>query len=67
MEITKQSTLTGKQHTMHLDVTAEQLEIYREGRVLIQNVFPNLAPSEREFIKTGITPAEWAEEFGSIG
>tara|TARA_R110002110_G_scaffold8326_6_gene41868 strand:- start:6113 stop:6232 length:120 start_codon:yes stop_codon:yes gene_type:complete len=30
------------------------------GNTLIQDVFPNLTPGEREFIKTGITVEEFA-------
>ena len=41
---------------------------YREwdsGKVLIQEAFPELSNSEREFIKTGISEEEWEKEFGS--
>ena len=48
---------------MDLDVTQEQLDRYAEGRELLQNVFPNLRPDEREFIKSGITPEEWNDMF----
>jgi hypothetical protein len=27
-------------------------------------VFPNLTPSQREFVMTGITDEEWEEAFG---
>jgi hypothetical protein len=64
MQITKISTISGKSNTMDLNVTQEQLDVYAKGGVLIQNVFPNLNPSEREFIKSGITPTEWTEMFG---
>ena len=64
MLLTMTSTLTGKVHTMDLDVTETQLSIYFSGGGLLQNVFPQLTPPEREFIKTGITPTEWEEVFG---
>jgi len=65
MKFTKQSTITGKFNTMELDVTKEQLQAYSNGsRVLIQDIFPNLSPPEREFIKTGVTPDEWNAAFG---
>ena len=44
---------------MDIDVTDEQLQDWREGTA-IQDAMPNLTPDEREFIKTGITPKEWA-------
>jgi hypothetical protein len=31
---------------------------------LIQNAFSDLNADEREFLMTGITPAEWAKMFG---
>jgi hypothetical protein len=59
MLITKISSLSGRKNTMELDVTQEQLDLYAEGVEKVQDVFPNLKASEREFIKTGITPNEW--------
>jgi len=48
---------------MEIDVSEKQIALWREG-ALIQDVMPNLSPDEREFIMTGITPDEWAAEFG---
>jgi hypothetical protein len=64
MLITKTSMVSGLVHTLDLAVTQEQLELYAGGRVLLQNAFPQLNADEREFIKTGITPTEWATLFG---
>lgn len=64
MQITKRSLLTGREHTLDLAVTAEGLARWRAG-TLIQEVFPHLAPSEREFLISGTTPEEWAETFGA--
>lgn len=61
MLITRTSELTGKTHRMELDVTNQQMMDFISGRGLIQNIFPNLTPPEREFIKSGITPQEWEE------
>jgi len=62
------SPFTGQTHTMEFDLTPEQFEAshnaWRSG-VLIQNAFPTLTAGEREFIKTGISPAEWANLFGT--
>lgn len=58
MELTRTSIATGKIHTMELPITPEQLEEWRNGR-LIQDVFPNLSKDQREFIMTGITAEEW--------
>jgi hypothetical protein len=51
--------ITGKAHTMDLPITEKQLEAYENGYGLIQDIFPDLTPDEREFIKSGITPDEF--------
>lgn len=58
MKITKVSPLTGKENTMDLNVTPEQLSAWRSG-VLIQVAMPHLSDAEREFIKTGYTQSDW--------
>lgn len=62
MKIKRTSPFTGKVHEMDIDVTPEQLYDWQHG-TLIQNAMPNLTPDEREFIMTGITPAEWNATF----
>ena len=66
MKITKVSQLTGKEHTMDIDVN--QYEMIRienrfHSKELIQNIVPNLSMSEREFLMTGITSEEWDNTF----
>lgn len=63
MLIERVSPLTGKLNTMELDVTPEQMaEMALPGsqRRYVQTIFPNLTAEEREFIKTGYTPEDWA-------
>ncbi len=67
MKITKTSILTGKVHTMDLDITEEQLARFKRGEDLIQNIFPHLTPSEREFLLSGATDEEWNAAFGVDG
>ena len=62
MLVGKKSQLSGKSHEMEIDVSEKQITLWMEGE-LIQNVMPNLSPNEREFLMTGITPAEWDEAF----
>ena len=62
MLIAKTSSLTSRTHEMEIDVSDKQIALWMEG-ALIQDVMPNLTPDEREFIMTGITPAEWDEAF----
>lgn len=49
---------------MNLPITDEQLERWKQGNIMIQDAFPNLSPSQREFILTGITDDEWDATFG---
>ena len=63
MLVTRRSPFSHKENTIDLDITAEQLARYENGEELIQNIFPNLSPEHREFIKTGITPEEWDATF----
>ncbi len=60
MFITMTSPFSGDVNTMEIDVTHEQLDEFNDpkGRC-IQSIMPELSADEREFIMTGITPAEW--------
>ena len=58
MEITRTSILTKQTHTLEIDVTEEQLAAWKAG-ANIQDAMPHLSAADREFIMTGITPAEW--------
>jgi len=62
--ITKIDPFTGKENTMKLDITEEQLAEYESpGSRMIQQIFPNLAAYQREFMMTGIMPDSWNELF----
>lgn len=66
MKIERKSIISGKVTTMDLDVTTEQMQRFNDRRKnaeYIQHIFPDLEPSEREFIMTGITSQEWDETF----
>ena len=62
MEITRTSIYSGITRSRLLDITEEQIEAYRNG-ALIQNAFPDLSDTDREFYLTGITRNEWIEMF----
>lgn len=67
MRITKVSQLSGKEHTMEIDVDQYQMiriENRYHSKELIQNIVPHLSMSEREFLMTGITEQEWNNTFG---
>lgn len=65
MLITRTSPLTGKQNTLDLPVTQEQLqELNGWNRTrLIQDILPDLTPAQREFVKTGYTQEDWDAMF----
>lgn len=58
MIIERRSELTGVTRSMEIDVCAQQIKEWEQGK-LIQDAMPNLTPSEREFIMTGTTDEEW--------
>ena len=60
MLITKKCILTGKENTLDLPVTEEQLKLWKNGTP-IQEVMPHLNDSQREFIMTGITDNVWED------
>lgn len=62
MVITRTSMITGREHTLDLDVTQEQIDAYKRG-MLAQHAFPNLSADDREFFMTGVTAEEWAAVF----
>lgn len=64
MLVTKVSSLTGKENTMDLNVTQEQLDRHASRTELAQHIFPDLSREEREFLISGITPKEWNKMFG---
>ena len=64
MEITMASAATGSVNTMLINVTEQQLAHYADSGKCIQDALPHLSADEREFLMTGITPAEWNELFG---
>lgn len=67
MKITRVSMFSGIEHTLDIPVTQDQMTLWNSVNApLLQQVFTNLTPDEREFIKTGITAEEWAQiEFES--
>lgn len=63
MLITRTSIFSNITRTRDLPVTEEQMKKFLNKEDLVQNIFPHLSPSDREFIMTGITSEEWDEEF----
>ncbi len=64
VKISRRSVVTGNQHTRELPITPEEYEecMHRYNRgMMVQDAFPMLSVDDREFLKTGITPEEWAQ------
>jgi len=69
MLIMKQSSISKEYHSMDLDITEDQLDRIKNRfntKELIQNIVPDLTPSEREFLMTGITEQEWNQLYGEV-
>lgn len=59
------SPFSGRSHEMEIEMTQEQFdELSSPNRRAIQDIIPHCSADEREFIMTGITPAEWDDTFG---
>ena len=62
MKIKKRDPITGKINILDIPITEEQLSRVRlrnETGEYIQNIVPDLSPSHREFLMTGIMPTTW--------
>jgi hypothetical protein len=62
MLVERRSPFSGKITTMDIPITQEQLDNWHNG-MMIQEAMPNVPAGMREFLMTGITPAEWDEMF----
>lgn len=62
-EVQAVSILSGKIHTKTMKMIREDFVDWQQRGVLIQIALPHLTPSEREFLLTGSTDAEWDENF----
>jgi hypothetical protein len=58
--VVRTSMISGQSVSMNLDITQAQIDAYDSG-ALVQDAFPNLDRSQREFFKSGITSEEWDE------
>jgi hypothetical protein len=66
MKIGRISAFTGARHTMELNIDPKAYDLWARGEgPPIQDAFPNLTAGEREFLMTGVTPAEWENLFGA--
>lgn len=65
MILTNKSQQSGIETTKDLPITADQLKQWRSGEGLIQNIFPNLTPYQRDWLKYGYTEDEYKELYGN--
>jgi hypothetical protein len=63
VELEAISTFTGKRNRMTLPLSLSEFTVaydkWKNHGALIQDAFPTLSPSEREFLMTGSTQEEW--------
>jgi hypothetical protein len=62
MKITRKSITSGVVRTLDLPISEDQIREWNNGK-MIQDAMPNLSPSEREFVMTGIVQEEWDRLF----
>ena len=63
MKIIRTSRLSGETNHWYMPITQAQMDAWVDG-MLIQDAMPQLTADQREFLMTGITPAEWQAAFG---
>jgi hypothetical protein len=63
VRIERTSPVTGKKNVRTIEVTNSDLIRYSKGEA-IQNCFPYLSASDREFLISGCTEEDWKELFG---
>lgn len=66
MIVEKTSFISGKVHSLDLNITQEQLIKVNNRfatKELIQDIVPHLSEDDREYLMTGSTPEEWASTF----
>jgi hypothetical protein len=63
VKVTRKDPLTGKENTLDLPITEAQLNQWRTGGRLIQDVMRHLTDDQREFLMTGLMPESWNEIF----
>jgi hypothetical protein len=60
MLIQMKSASTGNLNVMELPITAQELQAWEKSGTAVQDYFPHLSDSQREFLLSGVTPQEWA-------
>jgi len=68
-QYTKRSEFSKTQRTMSFPMYSQdefdkRLIAWQTGKLLIQEAFPEISPSAREFIMTGLTQEEWDNMLG---
>lgn len=64
LRVVKISPVTGTPNEMLLELTPYELEAYDNGMGHVQDMFPHLDSDEREFLISGMTPADWEAVVG---
>jgi hypothetical protein len=63
MLVKRKSIFTGVETELELPVTQAQIDRWQNTGALIQDVFPNLTPGQREFLLSGATEEEFDRLF----
>lgn len=63
MIIKRKSTVSGKVRIRDIPVNPDDLASWEAGHGSIHDIMPYLTDEDREFILSGIVPAEWKSAF----
>lgn len=66
-DVTMTSLFSNKPHTLTLPITLESYTRWLNSGEYIQTALPNLSPSQREFLLSGMTDEEWDEMCKEVG
>lgn len=68
MIIEKTSILTGRKNTMEIDISENRYHLWKrsQGKILVQEAFPDLSIADHDFLISGITPEEWMAHIGAM-
>lgn len=66
MKITRKSIITGIERTRDIPVNPQHYIMWEKGYGNIHDMMPYLNDSDKEFILSGITEAEWKKAFAEV-
>lgn len=66
MRITRKSAITGIERSLYVPVNPEDYVMWQNGLGSIEDLMPYLNVADKDYILSGIIPAEWKEAFAEV-